>query len=163
MLKGVRATESGTGVFHDFCAGLGVMLTNSEKSKPWPGVLGKRLPPPGVVIIDDGKSSLLLFCGGVDGGSICVRLDLTAGEGDAARYSSKSAPSSPDFPPCAPVLLLPLFWRLPVMLRVCMGGVRGGEERSPFALNECAGSRSSSSSETAAKLGDVSSLVRRRC
>jgi hypothetical protein len=83
-LSGVRADRA-TGVFHGFCAGLGVILTNSDKSKAWPGVLGKRLPPPGVVIMDEGRSSLLFFGGGVDGGSIRVRLDLTIGEGEAAR------------------------------------------------------------------------------
>lgn len=63
----------------------------------------------------------------------------------------RSAPSSPVLPPW-PLVLFPLFRRL----RLCMGGVRGGEER---ILNECAGSRSSSSSEGAAKLGDVSTFV----
>lgn len=59
MLRGVRVAERGTGVFHGFWAGLGVILTKSEKSKCWLGVLGNRLPPPGVVIIEDGRSSLL--------------------------------------------------------------------------------------------------------
>ncbi len=72
-----------TGVFHGFCAGLGVMWTKSEKSKARPGVLGKGLPPPGVVIMDDGKASLFLG-GGVDGGSILF-LGGLAGDGDAAR------------------------------------------------------------------------------
>lgn len=74
-----------TGVFHGFCAGLGVMLTKSAKSNPWLGVVGKRLPPPGVIIIDDGKSSLLFFCGGVEGGSMRVLVERTAGDGEAAR------------------------------------------------------------------------------
>lgn len=63
------------------------MWTKSEKSKAIPGVLGKNgFPPPGVVIIDDGRASLLLFGGGVEGGSIRPLRDcLTAGDGEAAR------------------------------------------------------------------------------
>ena len=52
--------------------------------------------------------------------------------------------------------------RLLAMLRGCIGGVRGGEDRRLLTLNECAG-RSSSSSDGAAKLGDRSALVMRRC
>ena len=52
--------------------------------------------------------------------------------------------------------------RLPARLRVCMGGVRGGDERTWFMLKECAGSRSSSSDEGAAKFGDVRA-VNLRC
>jgi hypothetical protein len=75
-----------TGVFQGFCAGLGVMLTKSAKSNAWLGVVGNRLPPPGVIIIDEGRSILLFFCGGVEGGSIRVLVDvLTAGDGEAAR------------------------------------------------------------------------------
>lgn len=44
-----------------------------------------------------------------------------------------------------------------------IGGVRGGEERILVGLNEWMGKRSSSSSEGAAKLGDVSSRLIRRC
>jgi len=84
MLRGVRAAENPPGVFHCFCAGLGVMLTKSERSNGCPGVVGKRLPPPGVVIIDDGRARSFLD-GGVDGGSMRVRPEGTAGEGDAAR------------------------------------------------------------------------------
>lgn len=83
-LKGVLARA--TGVFHGFCAGLGVMLTKSEKSNGCPGVAGNRrllAAPPGVVIMEDG-SPRSLRGGGVDGGSI-LELFLTAGEGDAAR------------------------------------------------------------------------------
>jgi hypothetical protein len=64
------------------------MFTKSEKSKPWDGVLGppntdKRPPPPGVFIMDEGKSSFL--GGGVEGG--CIRaLDVGfAGDGEVAR------------------------------------------------------------------------------
>lgn len=84
-LRGVRVDDRGTGVLKVFCAGLGVMLTKSEKSKPCPGVLKNRLPPPGVVIIDEGRSRFLFFWGGVDGGSMPRRLLLTAGEGELAR------------------------------------------------------------------------------
>lgn len=62
------------------------MWTKSEKSKLRPGVLGNGLPPPGVVIIDDGRASLAFFGGGVEGGSILLlSLRVFAGEGDAAR------------------------------------------------------------------------------
>lgn len=85
-LMGVLVPLTLTGVFQGFCAGLGVMLTKSAKSKAWLGVVGKRLPPPGVIIIDEGRSSLLFFGGGVEGGSMRVLVDgLTAGDGDAAR------------------------------------------------------------------------------
>lgn len=84
-LRGVFALLRPSGVFHGFCAGLGVMCTKSEKSKPIPGVLGlKRLPPPGVVIMDEGSASLIFFAGGVDGGSIRL-LGGLAGDGEAAR------------------------------------------------------------------------------
>lgn len=75
------------GVLHCFCAGLGVMWTKSEKSKLRPGVFGNGLPPPGVVIIDDGRASLVFLGGGVEGGSILLLFSLRglAGEGDAAR------------------------------------------------------------------------------
>lgn len=118
------------------------MLTKSAKSKPCPGVLGKGLPPPGVVIMAEGKSSLLFLGGGVDGRSIRDLFGLTAGDGDAARYRRRSAPS---WPPSAPS---PLFLKV----RDCIGGVRGGEDRM-FAANECAGKRSSSSSSGAVKFG----------
>lgn len=72
------------GVFQGFCAGLGVMLTKSAKSNGWPGVAGNRPPPPGVVIMEDGRARSF-FGGGVDGGSILVRVDGMAGEGEAAR------------------------------------------------------------------------------
>ena len=51
--------------------------------------------PPGVVIIDEGSARLL--CGGVEGGRMLDDRGR-AGEGDVARYRSKSAPSSPDLP-----------------------------------------------------------------
>lgn len=84
-LMGVRAVLAGPGVRHCFCAGLGVMFTKSAKSNPCPGVLGKMLPPPGVIIMDDGRSNLLVLGGGVVGRSMRPLLDLTAGDGDAAR------------------------------------------------------------------------------
>lgn len=67
-------------------AGLGVMLTKSENSKAWEGVLGLPKgsipePPPGVVIIDEGRARFL--GGGVDGGSMRER--DCAGEGEVAR------------------------------------------------------------------------------
>lgn len=70
-------------------AGLGVMLTKSEKSKDWEGVFG---PPKvasnpwtwfGVVIMDDGKARFL--GGGVEGGCIRAREVGFAGEGEVAR------------------------------------------------------------------------------
>lgn len=76
---------SGPGVLQGFWAGLGVILTKSAKSKPCPGVLVKGLPPPGVVIIEEGRSSLLCFGGGVERCSIRARFVFTAGDGDAAR------------------------------------------------------------------------------
>lgn len=75
---------SDSGVFHGFCAGLGVMLTKSDMSNSWPGVVGIRLLPPGVVIIDEGKARSF-FGGGVEGGSIRVLVERIAGEGDCAR------------------------------------------------------------------------------
>lgn len=84
-LIGVRATDVGPGVLQVFWAGLGVILTKSAKSNPWPGVLGKRLPPPGVVIMDEGRSSLLVFGGGVVSLSMRPRFAFTAGDGDAAK------------------------------------------------------------------------------
>lgn len=88
-LMGVLCPLSPSGVFQGFCAGLGVMCTKSEKSKAMPGVLGlNRLPPPGVVIIDDGSASLLVLGvlgGGVEGGSIRLILGGLAGDGEAAR------------------------------------------------------------------------------
>jgi hypothetical protein len=59
---------------HVACAGLGVILTKSAKSKPCDGVAGApnmdRDPLyPGVVIIDEGSARFL--GGGVDGG--CIR------------------------------------------------------------------------------------------
>lgn len=159
-LRGVLAVASDTGVFHGFCAGLGVMLTKSAKSKGWPGVAGNRLPPPGVVIIDDGRASF--FCGGVDGGSMVRNLlDLTAGDGDAARYSNRSAPSSPDLVALGPALAS---GRRPSRPRLRIGGVLGGDDRMWLwsTWKECAGKRSSSSSELEAKLGEARSSAGRR-
>jgi len=89
------------------------------------------------------EGSAIFFGGGVDGG--CMRdLGGFAGDGDVARKSSKSAPSSPDFPFLLSFERRP---RLP-LLRFDVG-VRGGDD---WILNECAGKASSSSSEGAAKL-----------
>ena len=62
-------------------------MTKSAKSKFCDGVLGKfernpLPPPPGVVIMDDGKARDL--GGGVDGGCILDRVGF-AGDGDVAR------------------------------------------------------------------------------
>jgi hypothetical protein len=85
----------------------------------------------------------MFFGGGVDGGWMRARDAGLAGEGDVARYRSRSAPSSPDLP----ALSLPLRPKLP-RLRPG-GGVRGGEDRR---LKEWVGRASSSSSDGAAKL-----------
>lgn len=146
------------------------MLTKSEKSNGCPGVLGNRLPPPGVVIIEDGNARAAFRGGGVEGGSMRdfaaadVILSLGwAGEGDCARYSRRSTPSWLAFPLPLPAILT--FLSLPRRLRLLwrMGGVEGGEERD--ARKECTGpplppgrssssSFASSSSESDAKLGD---------
>ena len=134
-MRGVRV--------HVFCAGLGVMLTKSLKSKFWDGVFGppnterRFVPPLGVVIIDDGSGED--FGGGVDGGCILDRV-VTAGEGEVARYNRRSAPSS-DLPAFFSLLRRP---RLD-LLRTG-GGVLGGDDR---ISKECVGNRPSSSSEFA--------------
>jgi len=104
--------------FHARWPGLGVILTKSAKSKFCPGVCG----PPNTegVIIEEG--SAMFFGGGVDGG--CMRdLGGFAGDGDVARNSSRSAPSSPDFP-----FLLSLERRPKLPLLRFDVGVRGGDE-----------------------------------
>ncbi len=155
LAVGVLTEEKASGVFHGFCAGLGVILTKSEKSKDCPGVVGNRFPPPGVVIIDDGNA-ISFRGGGVDGGSIRV-LDVDmAGEGEVAKYINKSAPSSPIFSFDAPFASLP---RRTLTLRLRMGGVRGGDDWPTW--KECTGRRSSSSAE-AIKVGDVRSTEGRR-
>lgn len=125
------------------CAGLGVTFTKSAKLNCWLGVLNP--PTPGVDIMAEGATCL--FEGGVDGAN--TRADLTpgfAGDGDVARYRSKSAPSSP--------AALLLRWRAARLL--VGGGVRGGEDRYADDLirygraDKCA----SSSSETWPKGGD---------
>lgn len=95
-------------------------------------------PPPGVFIIDDGSGEFL--GGGVDGGCILAREVLTAGDGEVARYKSKSAPSSPDLPVFSFCIRFML-----ARFRIG-GGVLGGEER---ILKECVGNKSPSSSEGA--------------
>lgn len=74
------------GVFHGFCAGLGVMFTKSEKLNGCPGVFGKReeVSPPSVVMSTD-EGRLVFFGGGVEGGSIRVLVGRLAGDGDAAK------------------------------------------------------------------------------
>lgn len=126
-----------------------------------PGVAGKGLPPPGVVIIEDG-SAKVRFGGGVDGGSIRLLFrGGLAGEGDAARYRRRSAPSSPFvlllvlllllLESFFVIVLLPRFFLSRLRLRI--GGVRGGDMRIEWWWlawwNEWVG-RSSSSSEFAA-------------
>lgn len=108
--------------------GLGVMLTKSAKSNPCEGVCGplkadsRPPPPPGVVIMEDGRARSLFLGGGVDGGCIRVLADRFVGEGDVARNSSKSAPSSPDLP------FLSLMRRLKLPLLRTEGGVRGADD-----------------------------------
>lgn len=126
---GVLTEEKASGVFHGFGAGLGVILIKSEKSKDCPGVVGNRLPPPGVIIMDDGNV-ISFRCGGVDGGSIRVILVVDMdGEGEVARYIRRPAPSSPDRPVVAPLTSLP---RRLLRLRLRMGGVRGGDDGSTW-------------------------------
>lgn len=72
------------------------MLTKSEKLKAdVEGVVGLKMEEkkPGVDIIDDGSG--VDFPGGVEGGYCSFLLPWTAGEGDAARYNNRSAPSLP--------------------------------------------------------------------
>jgi hypothetical protein len=94
--------------------------------------------------MDEGKAGFL--GGGVEGGAMRVRDVGLAGDGEVAKYSSKSAPSSPSLP------FLSLFRRLPLPRLRIGEGVRGGDER--MWLNEWTGSEFSSSSDRAAKLVD---------
>lgn len=120
-------------------AGLGVMFTKSAKLNCWPGVLNPAMklpppppPPPGVDIMDDGRAAVL--DGGVDGAKIRDDFGAAlAGEGDVAKYNSKSAPSSP-----AAWLLRGRNER-----GLVGGGVRGGDEWNleEFRLKECSGRR----------------------
>jgi hypothetical protein len=121
------------------------MLTKSAKSNAWDGVLGppktdRRPPPPGVVIMEDGRFMSLFFGGGVDGGCIRALAEGFAGDGDVARNSNRSAPSSPDLP------FLSLTRRPTLPLLRTGGGVRGVADRT---LKEWAGSSSSSSDAAA--------------
>jgi hypothetical protein len=88
-----------TGVrFHGPCAGLGLQLTKSAKLKFMPGVLGPKpknpFPPVPGVMWDEGRGVDLH--GGVEGAWITVLAPevRTAGDGEVARYMSRSAPSS---------------------------------------------------------------------
>ena len=147
MLEGVCKVR---GVFEKpFCAGLGVIWTKSEKSKLFEGVLG---PPKvasrpwicwGVVITEEGRARFL--GGGVEGGCIRAREVGFAGDGEVARYNSKSAPSFTDFPFLSSR-------RAPFRLRPG-GGVRGED----LMLNEWAGKVSSSSSDGDVKPEEISS------
>lgn len=98
---------------------------------------------PGVFIIDE--CSAWALGGGVEGAKILDDLAPgLAGDGDVAKYKSKSAPSSPPA----------LRWRA-ARLRVG-GGVRGGEARkAEFIEKECVGRSLSSSSETCPKGGEA--------
>ena len=115
-----------------------------------PGVVAPnpRTPapePPGVFIIEDGKGVDL--GGGVEG---AFWRRGCAGEGEAARNMSRSAPSSllGGFRDCSPWLKGLLCSRAE---RTGSGdgvrGTRGGEERISGAWNERVGRSSSSSSE----------------
>jgi hypothetical protein len=75
-----------------------VIFTKSAKLNPVDGVFGppkpaKKAPPLGVVIMDEGKAAVRE--GGVEGGYSCAFMAGLAGDGEVARKSSKSAPSSP--------------------------------------------------------------------
>lgn len=73
-----------------------------------------------------------------------------AGDGEVARYNNRSAPSWPDLP----LLFLKVLLRPEVARPRPEGGVRGGEEPMfmEVILNECTGSKSSSSSDADMKL-----------
>ena len=98
--------------------------------------------------MDDGSASLF-FGGGVEGGSIRF-LGGFAGDGDAARYRSRSAPSSPDLASCEVAFSLGFLRRV----RLLIGGVRGGDTRMLLATWKEWVGRSSSSSEVAAWFAD---------
>ena len=86
------------------------MFTKSAKLNPVCGVCGQ----PGVFINDDGSADDL--DGGVVGMYLVLGIAALAGEGDVARYSNKSAPSSP----------VPLLRLMGLIMR--RGGVLGGLE-----------------------------------
>jgi len=116
VLPGVIPTPPGVR-FQACCAGLGEMLRKAENSNPAvPGVMGWKLAQtaPGVDIMDEG--SCVVFASGVEGK--VTLLACTAGEGDCARNSSRSAPSLPA--------------SIESCVRRCDGrdgeGVRGGED-----------------------------------
>lgn len=99
-------------------------LQKSAKLKLFDGVFGmkpKRPVPPGVDIIDEGSGVAL--DGGVDGACTRVLLLAFAGVGEAARYMSKSAPSSPVRGVRDHETLAALSTS-----RLCGGGVLGGDD-----------------------------------
>ena len=106
-----------------------------------------RPPPPGVVIIDEGRA--MFRGGGVDGGYMRLLPVGLAGDGEVARYSNRSAPSWPDLP----LLFLKVLLGPEVARPRPEGGVRGGEEPMfmEVILKECIGSMSSSSSDPTMK------------
>lgn len=97
--------------------------------------------------MDDGNACTLE--GGVAGAK--SREDFMpgfAGEGEAAKYNRRSAPSSP------PVLR----WR--ALRPLVGGGVRGGEARkAEFNVKECVGRTSSSSSSEICPNGGEAGIV----
>lgn len=144
------------------CPGLGVTLTKSAKLKV-PGVFGakarKPLPVVPGVIWEEGRGVDL--CGGVEGALITVwrRLEaLTAGDGEVARYMSKSAPSSSTFG----VFDQDTFsnWLNLFMPRLG-GGVRGGEDamRAEALTLKLLMGRSASSSSLNSGEGGSSAIV----
>lgn len=129
------------------CAGLGVTLTKSAKLKLVPGVFGPkpRKPAPLVpgVMCDDGRGVDLQ--GGVEGGGWTTVLarEFLAGDGEVARYMSRSTPSSPVLGVRDQETLCAL------RMRRSGGGVCGGDEVmrvEALMLKEWTGMSASSSS-----------------
>lgn len=141
------------------CAGLGVKVTKSPKLKVVPGVLGpnprKPLPVVPGVICDEGSGVDLQ--GGVEGGwmTVLARDAFTAGDGEVARYMSRSAPSSP-------VLGVRDQETWFIFLK-CLsgGGVRGGEDviRVVLLMLKLVMGRSASSSSLNSGDGGSSGMV----
>ena len=149
-----------TGVrLHGPCAGLGVMLTKSDKQKFVPGVFGPkpRKPFPVVpgVMWEDGRG--VDFIGGVVGGwtMVLARDAPFAGDGEVARYMRRSAPSSPVFG-----VRDQETWLI-FLIRRSGGGVCGGDEVirvEVLMLKLCTG-RSVSSSSLNSGDGGSSAMV----